>query len=649
MSVYKVFINYLPGLVVLLLSMIALYSAVSFIDAHNIYDSKISALNQDNLNSAPITALRDNMAQKQDLLYWAVLAMGFSGFILSVLHARRLLELKAMHDLKQQDLNAFKSRIAALEAARDGILILNAEKEIVYFNSSLCTILDIELGEKHTLCGQSWSVLFSEDDFEVIVDDILPELEEMDFWVGEFPIYKDDGSVIYTELSITLVDDGGIVATVMDVTYRIHAEEEKKVLQEQFFQAQKMEAIGRLAGGIAHDFNNILASMNGYAEFLIEDLDKDSDQRAFAKNILQAGMQARSLVNKMLAFSRKDDEVFEEVDILASIEETLAMLNSTLSKTVDLHHESTVFSAFIKGNPTQISQLLMNLSVNAQDAMEDAHGRLSITLDTILAEETGLSGEFFTDKLLAPNETPFLKITDEGGGRSQLVIGQLLKGQDYAKVRVEDSGCGMPKAVLEHIFDPFFTTKSVGKGTGLGLATVHGVIASHQGCMVIRSTIAKGTSFDLYFPLIKCEVIETPSFEAEHYSVLERDRNKKRILLVEDQEDVRVMMLKMLNRIGYQAISAVSGRDGLEVVREDNGRYDLIITDHNMPEMTGLEMVRFVSQEYPEMPFVVLSGHAEKELEDQISKHPAIKASLKKPVSKEVLSQNIDYILGLVA
>lgn len=645
----KTILNYVPSLIVLIFSMVALYGVVGFIDAYQSYEAHIFVFGVGGAQTSDLNDLRDYLNSRQAFLYWSVIVLGFSGFILAVIHAQRLHEFKKMHVTKQRDLQDLKVRMTALEAARDGILILDVEKNIVYLNRSLCIILGVNHTDKNDLFGKSWSNLFSEGDLEVILEDILPDVSGTGFWVGEFPIYKDDGSVVYTELSFTDVVGVGFVATMMDVTYRQKAEEEKKILQDQFYQAQKMEAIGRLAGGIAHDFNNILASMNGYAEFLVEDLEESSDQRAFAQNILQAGMQARSLVDKMLAFSRKDDETFEEVDILFSIEETLSMLNATLSKKINLHHESSVFSAHVKGNPTQISQLLMNLCINAQDAMDDGHGRLSIILDAISAKDVRLENEFFVDTFPSVDETPFLKITEEGERSSRLVLGQLVTGQEYVKVRVEDTGSGIPKMILEHIFDPFFTTKSVDKGTGLGLAAVHGVIASHRGCMVLHSTLLEGTSFDLYFPLIKSEVVETPVIEVDHYTTIERDRSKKRILLVEDQEDVRVMMLKMLKRIGYQAISAVSGRDGLEVVREDDGKYDLIITDYNMPEMTGLEMVNSVFEEYPDLPFIVLSGHAEKQLDREIERYSSIKAFLKKPVSKDELSQHIDEILDLVA
>lgn len=644
----KKIIDYLPGLVVLIFSMIALYTTVSFIDLSLRHVTQ-SETHSQVLSHSVHAEVHKDLSLKSELLYWSVISLGFFGFILALLYARRLSDLKKMHEAKQNDLKDFSIRMAALEAARDGILILDKNRKIVYLNSSLQSILGVETSSREDLFGQSFAFLFSEEEYVVIEEDIFSELDKQDIWGGEFPFYRDDGSVLYTELSVTRIEGIGFVATFVDVTYRVDAEEEKRALQDQFYQAQKMEAIGRLAGGIAHDFNNILASMNGYAEFLIEDLSKDTDQHDFAKNILQAGMQAKALVNKMLAFSRKDDDVSEDVDILLSVEETISMLRATLSKSIDLHHHSSVFSAYINGNATQISQLLMNLGVNAQDAMDDDHGRLSISVDVIEADAVDLDLRFFEDDYAKLSDPPPFEIMEYAVRSSRLVLGQFVKGVEYVRIQVEDTGSGMTKNVLEKIFDPFFTTKSVDKGTGLGLATVHGLIASHRGCMIINTTLMEGTCFDLYFPLVKKEVSEVSVLHDEYEASPEYDRGRKRILLVEDQEDVRVMMMKMLNRIGYKAVSAVSGRDGLELVREDLGKYDLIITDQNMPEMTGLEMINCLHSEFPKIPFLMVSGYSESKIQEIVQGHPAVRDVLKKPVSKQALTERIDSILSEAA
>lgn len=623
-------LSYLPGFVFLAVSMFALYSVVDLVEVYK---------------ARPVSAFRIKYAE--DRLYWVVIALGLAGFVLTIVHAFQFTELRAMHLEKKQALSDFQVRLAALEMAKDGILILDKKYNISFINQALFEVLGFGSQPKEGFLGQNWSVLFSDDAFDILNEDIMPDLDSHGFWIGEFPIYRDDGSVVYTDMSLTRVTDIGLIATLQDVTYRQHAEQEKKELQDQFYQAQKMEAIGRLAGGIAHDFNNILASMNGYAEFLIDDLDDETEQHGFAKNILQAGLQARSLVDKMLAFSRKDIEEFDRINIVSIVDETLSMLDATLSKSIELDHGCSVLNAYLQGNSTQISQLLMNLCVNAQDAMEDGNGRLGVHVDIVQSAEA--PGVRIQAGLPSTEDFPPVSITDSGEHCTTLVLGHLAEDQSYVKISVQDTGGGIPRTVMEHIFEPFFTTKSVDKGTGLGLATSHGVIVSHQACMVVNSTVMKGTVFDLYFPLLDYDVIETPQLDDVVVDFDVARRKKRRILLVEDQEDVRVMMLKMINRIGYDAICAVSGKDGLDVVRDDLGKYDLIITDQNMPEMTGLEMIECLHREFPELPFIMLSGYSEAKIQEIVNEHPAIKSVLKKPVSKQVLAEHIDDILSVAA
>ncbi len=633
MPFFKTFFNYLPGLVVLVLAMLALYAAVGLFDAYEAEGIR-----------------NDHRVMLENRLYWAVIAIGLAGFVLTVVHASKLSELKILHEEKRLALQDFQGRLAALEMARDGILILDEASHVIFLNRSLCLILGVDEGSKDGLVGQHWSNLFSVDDYEVIDEDIVPELEGCGFWIGEFPIYGADGTVVYTEMSLTQVPDVGLVATLQDISYRQKAEDEKKILQDQFYQAQKMEAIGRLAGGIAHDFNNILASMNGYAEFLIDDVDQESPQHGFAKNIVLAGMQARCLVDKMLSFSRIDSKEFESMDVVAAAEETLSMLRATLSKSIDLRYDCDVVSAHIHGNSTQISQLLMNLCVNAQDAM-DENGRLSVSVEVLTSGDATLAFDpsVVKDHLPSPEDIPLVSMSESGERACHLILGHVVSDQAYVKICVEDSGSGMSRSIMEHIFEPFFTTKPVDKGTGLGLATSHNLVASHQGCMVINSALMQGTVFELYFPLLDFEVVAVPEFEDNVIDLDIEARKKLRILLVEDQEDVRVMTLQMLSRIGYDAISAVSGRDGLEVVREDLGRFDLVITDHNMPEMTGLEMIECLHREFPDLPFIMLSGYSEEKIKGIIDNHPAILHVLKKPVSKQALSEYVDGIFFKVA
>lgn len=625
---YSHLVNYIPGFVTLIFGMLALHSAVSLTHAREVGIG--------------------NLHQKEMILYWSIIAVGLSSFVLIVLHTYKTAELKRINYEKKQGLELLENRLAALEMAQDGILIIDHTENLTYMNTSLCQIVGIDTTKRDIYTNKPWKDIFSRSDKEMIEEDILPELQSDGHWMGDFPIYREDNSVVYTELSLTQLPDGGMIATIQDVSAKQKAESEKKALEEQFYQAQKMEAVGRLAGGVAHDFNNILAAMNGYAEFLIDDLDEDTEQHNFANNILQAGIQARDLVDQMLAFSRQSDSAQENLDLLVAVNETVSMLRATMPKTVELQETYSVPYAPMVGNATQISQLVMNLCVNAQDSMEEKHGYLVLDVDAVYAKDLKEQMDIVRDNLPDPSETPHLRIEDLEAGTTRLTLGHIAKEQKYARLRVKDTGSGMSRVIMEHIFEPFFTTKPVDKGTGLGLATVHGVIVSHKGAMVIESKLGSGTCFDLYFPLSEDVAIIGVKPNENDFKQGEMPE-RKNILLVEDQENVRDMVITMLERMGYDVSFAVSGLDGLDIVREAPDKFDLVITDHNMPKMTGLEMVQQIHIDLPELPFILLSGYSEDKLQDIINDHPAIKMVVRKPVSGDILGKKIQAVIGMAA
>ncbi len=634
-------IHFLPGLVILILSAVSFYAISHLIDGH----AHIDSLHHHGDISGDISHTSSSMKQQHVWAYGSVLLLGLFGFTQIVFSAYKLRELKVFDEEKQETLGLLKNRLEALDATRDGIFIMNANDEITYMNKSFCNIAalgDVNRGE---YIGKTWADIFSRSDCDIIEEDILPELFEDGFWVGEFQMIRNDRTVLHTEMSITRLPDGGLIGTVQDASYRKQAEEQKKNLEDQFYQAQKMEAIGRLAGGIAHDFNNILAAMNGYAEFLVDDLEETSEQRKFAENILQAGMQARELVDQMLAFSRRSDSTKNILDIAKSVEKVLSMVNATMPKTIELTRNIDVEQAFISGNQTQISQLIMNLCVNAKDAMEDTHGTLSIALKSVDEVSVDIDGVVKQD-LPDPKDPPYMHVDDLGVGRSRLVLGHLSENEHYIKLCVCDTGTGISRVIMERIFEPFYTTKSVDKGTGLGLATVHGVLTSHQGFMLIDSTLGKGTKCELYFPLREDIAVEQTA-KAHKTQAKSSTQSGINVLLIEDQKNVRDMIIKMLDRMGHNTFAAVSGLEGLDMIRENPDGFDVVITDHNMPKMTGLEMINQIYTDLPDLPFILLSGYSEKKMQDMIDGHPAIKAMLRKPVSKDVLAERIESVLNV--
>ncbi len=417
-------------------------------------------------------------------------------------------------------------------------------------------------------------------------------------------------------------------------------EKEKNALQEQLFQAQKLEAIGRLAGGIAHDFNNILAAMNGYAEFLTDDLDETSPQHGFAQNILKAGVQARHLIEQVLAFSRRDGDEVQTLNLKTPIDETVTMLKASLPKSVDLKVDIQETGSFITGNPTALSQGIMNLCVNAKDAMENEKGTLQIGLYNVTPDV--FAGWDLADTLPDPKEALLLNIEDVKKNHTKLTLSRLAKDQGYVCLSVSDNGSGMPRVVLEHIFEPFFTTKDVNKGTGLGMAMVHGLIATHRGAMVVNTIVGKGTRFDLYFP-----VVSTLENQVEAaIEIKEQKSGGGTVLVVDDQPEVRHMLTTMIERMGYDVEACENGFDAIEILREHPTYFDVVITDHNMPKMTGLELAQEVSLTNPDIPFIVVTGYALESFKEMMRDHNSIRHILNKPVDRYKLGDALNEIVS---
>lgn len=581
--------------------------------------------------------------QNKTLLYVSIILVGGAGFFLVVLSNFRLTRQKELASENTEVLERLQVRQAAIDASHDGLMIVQSDGCIGYMNEAMGKIAGI-CGEE--CLGIHWSRAFGSENEHKIRYDIAPQLTRQGYWRGRFTLDKVDGKA-YTELSVTRLDDGGFICSLQDITQEYLAREEKSALEDQFFQAQKMEAIGRLAGGVAHDFNNILAAMNGYAEFLSEDLPAGSQSHKFAQNILLAGRQARDLVDRMLMFSRRSDRTVRKMDVLESVRETALMLKASLPRSVQVNTDIRIKDGTIMGNPTQISQILMNLCVNAKDAMDEEQGILTLRVDMMLADDFPL--EFILcDELDTPNATPPIRIDPITAETTRLILGHLKRGLLYVTLRVQDTGSGMSRAVMEHIFEPFFTTKAVDKGTGLGLATVHGVVTSHDGAMVIESTIGAGTSFEIYLPFAGSAQDVFKASEAYNAPPMKAKNNHEEInvLLVEDQDHVRDMMMTMLERLNCKVEIAEDGLLGLKAIRECGRLYDLVITDHNMPRMSGVEMVQQVQIENPEMPFILFSGYSQKEIEELQRTMPSIKAVLRKPVTKENLAKEIDMIMA---
>ena len=374
-------------------------------------------------------------------------------------------------------------------------------------------------------------------------------------------------------------------AVLIDLTQRFEAEAAHHVLELQLRESQKMEAVGILAGGIAHDFNNILAAILGNVVLAQQDVGEDHAASISLAQIRQAGQRARGLVQQILAFSRRQPEKPVRLVLQASIDETLALLHATLPAGANLHASLGTEPLVVLADATQLQQVVINLCTNAWQALPAKGGRIDLQLDAV-----------------------------QPGMDACPAIPAGLAAGSYARLRVHDNGCGMDAPTQSHIFEPFFTTKPVGSGTGLGLAVVHGIVASMGGVLSVRSAPDQGSTFEVWLPLLD---------PTESASVVPVDPDAdlpaaqgpvKHVVCVDDDETVLLIVERWLQRQGYRVSAFSDPQVALEAFRAAPMSVDVVVTDFNMPVMSGLALAEAMTSLRPGMPIVLSSGYVTQEL-----------------------------------
>ena len=398
------------------------------------------------------------------------------------------------------------------------------------------------------------------------------------------------------------------VAAKKEQAGRQRAEEALQRSEEQLRHAQKMEAVGRLAGGVAHDFNNVLSVILTYGEIILEDLKPEDPVRADVEEIRKAASRAAGLTRQLLLFSRQqvvEPKVIDLREILASMDK---MLQRILGEDVDLVSVSSKSIGRIKADPSHIEQVILNLAVNARDAMPTG-GKLTIETDDAIL-----------DRDYAPSYLP-------------------AKTGPHVMLAVTDTGVGMDRETQARIFEPFFTTKEVGKGTGLGLSTVFGIVQQAGGTIAVYSEPGKGTCFKIYLPRVDAQ-IDVVTLQVAPTTL----RGTETVLLVEDEEQVRTVASSILRRHGYQVISAVHGGDALLVSERHLGPIHLLVTDVVMPELSGPELARRLAVTRPQMKVLCMSGYTD----DSIVRHGVLTAGsafIQKPITPASLAQKVREVL----
>ncbi|HMR63489.1 MAG TPA: PAS domain S-box protein [Anaerolineae bacterium] len=519
-----------------------------------------------------------------------------------------------IHDVTERKQAEEKLQILseAVKQSPYSILITDRNGKIQYANPAFSQLSGYSLEEIRNQTPHIFTTEFTSPELH---EQMWQSVASGETFQGEFCHRRKDGDLYWVNSSMSPIRNGEgevthLLTIKQDNTQLKRLEQEKQQLEEIVHRAQRLETIGTLAGGIAHEFNNLLTPIVGHAELAMQEVPPESQTGDSMASILKAANRAKDLVLQMLAFSRKMDQQKEPIEIALLVTEALQLLRPSLPNIIDFKVQIDQNCAPVMADPTQIHQVLMNLCTNAFHAMEQQGGTLTIKLEKVRPDEVLL-------KELKPG----------------------LSGQ-YVKLTVADTGQGMDADTRARIFEPFFTTKEVGKGTGLGLAVVHGIVESHGGIVTVESIPNQGTTFEIFLPTIEQEARPVEQFTEP------AKPGRERVLLVDDEEIVLDFLTTAITKLGYQVSPFASGQAALEAVQQNPERFDLVISDSTMPMVPGQQFSRKLHSLRQNLPLMLLSGDSFR-LEEAGTDLPNVRAVLQKPISIRQLGQSIRSILDL--
>ena len=457
-----------------------------------------------------------------------------------------------------------------------------------------------------------WLSIVHPDDRERVVREASIQFAAGKAGTYEFRWLAKDGSIVWVSAHTVPIsdDDGqavGVRGVVTDISERQRLESALSTSEEQLRQSQKLEAIGQLAGGVAHDFNNLLTVIGGYSSILLNRMPEDSPHHIPIEEIKKASDRACGLTRQLLAFSRKQILQPKLLDLNEVVSDLDKMVRRLIGEDVDLFAKTDPGLGKVKADPGQIEQVLLNLIVNARDAMP-LGGKITIETSNVLISNENAKGHVATPG-------------------------------SYVMLTVSDTGCGMSNEIKERIFEPFFTTKGAGKGTGLGLSTVYGIVKQSEGHIWLYSEPDTGTTFKIYLPRV------SDAEEQEEVAIGAKPvpRGTETLLLVEDDDQVRDILTDILNDQGYRVFVAASGTDALDIARK-NGAIHLMVTDVVMPQMSGRELSEKLAQYRPEMKVLYMSGYTD----DAIVRHGLLDEKLnflQKPFDSATVARKVRQVL----
>ncbi|WP_456408268.1 PAS domain-containing hybrid sensor histidine kinase/response regulator [Caldithrix abyssi] len=499
---------------------------------------------------------------------------------------------------------------AAVEQSPDSIVITDVNGIIEYVNPKLCEVTGYSREE---LMGKTPAVFKSGQHPQAIYEELWKTIKSGKIWKGELQNKRKDGSLFWESVIISpLFNEKGEITQFLglkqDITAQKELEEEKKRLEKHLQQKQRLETIGTLAGGIAHDFNNILTPILGYAEMIKMAHAQDQKLKGQVEQIIKASLRARDLIQQILMFSRQLDDEPKPILLQNIVNEAYHLLRASIPRTIELIRKIDKNCKPVLGDPAKLHQVFMNLCTNAYQAMETTGGTLTIELKSVIPDEEMI------------NRYPSLS------------------SKPYVCLTVSDTGIGMDAPTMERIFEPFFTTKEVGRGTGLGLSVVHGIVKNYGGEIIVESRKGVGTTFHVFLP-----AADLPEKEEANQNA-EIPTGHEKILLVDDESMVLDLQKNILEYLGYEVESFSDPLQALKCFEEDGKRFNLLITDLTMPHLTGIELAQKIRQLDDSLPIILLTGYSE-ELTPTLKEKYGIKEVLMKPVSAAQLAQAVRSVL----
>ncbi|HOP30988.1 MAG TPA: PAS domain S-box protein [Spirochaetota bacterium] len=534
----------------------------------------------------------------------------YKGKTVRVTEFRDITEQKKSEEALRESEEKLK---AVFNAANVGFSITDEQGKYVMYNNWWLNYLGYEADE---LKQKTNLDITHPDDIETSRNYFLKVIAgELSNYRIEKKFIKKDGSTVWGDLAVSPVKDREgrvqlMVGIVNDITDRKYSEEEREKLQAQLNQSQKMESVGRLAGGVAHDFNNMLGAIFGYTELSLRKIAPDHPVYTYLQDIKKAAERSANLTRQLLAFARKQTVAPKILDLNETVEGMLKMLRQIIGEDISLEWLPSANPVMIKMDPAQVDQLLVNLCVNARDAITDT-GKVTIETDKTVFTEAD-------------------KIKDES----------ILPG-DYVVLVISDNGIGMDRETLDHLFEPFFTTKETGRGTGLGLATVYGIVKQNNGFINVYSEPGLGTTFRIYLPQHYAAAVS----KEQESGTKEPDQGHQTLLLVEDEAMLLNINSEILEQLGYTVLTAASPAEALRIAGQHSGHIDLLITDVIMPEMNGRDLADKISVLHPGIRLLFMSGYTA----SVIAHHGVLEDGvhfLQKPFSLNDLAEKVKETLG---